>query len=67
MKSKKSAENTFCCLSPEELLQTAEEILTEVRKSVCCSQKCDFVLTSLFHVDYSFFITFKFGNSIIAL
>ena len=37
MKTKKITENTFYCLSPEELLQTAKEILEEVRilRDIC--------------------------------
>ena len=30
VKTKKTVENTLYCLSPEELLQTAEEMLEEV-------------------------------------
>lgn len=32
LKTKKNLESTIYCLSPEELLQTAQEILYEVRK-----------------------------------
>lgn len=61
MKTKKS-ENTFYCLSPEELLQTAEEILQEVRTWHDVGFACFCVNTN-----YSFFATFTFGVSTMSL
>lgn len=61
MKTKKS-ENTFYCLSPEELLQTAEEILQEVRtwRDVGFAWFC-------VNTNYSFSATFTFGASTMSL
>ena len=61
MKTKKS-DNTFYCLSPEELLQTAEEILQEVTTwhDVGFAWFC-------VNTNYSFFATFTFGVSTMSL
>ena len=61
MKTKKS-ENTFYCLSPEELLQTAEEILQEVRTG----HDVGFAWSCV-NTNYSFFVTFTFGVSTMSL
>ena len=61
MKTKKS-ENTFYCLSPEELLQTAEEILQEVRTRHVVGFAWFFVNTN-----YFFFATFTFCVSTMSL
>ena len=38
---KKSAESTVYCLSPEELLQTAQEIIEEVRITLYSKTSAD--------------------------
>lgn len=64
VKTKKTAENTLYCLSPEELLQTAEEILEEVR------MLCDIFLGGTFLAWFCVtltFVFFNFADSIAAL